>query len=137
VSWQAPVPESEGGGRPNLHHRMAGLDLGGDDRRHRPSCCQIEKDLGGRTLPDARPGAGDLSRRPVPVAVFGLLELEPKSTVSRARWPIAKRNLDKPLTVGQLAAAAYLIHAIQPRLRAETANRRPRRREPAPRRPPG
>jgi transcriptional regulator GlxA family with amidase domain len=29
-------------------------------------------------------------------------------TVSRAHWPNAKRNLDKPLTVGRLAKAANL-----------------------------
>jgi transcriptional regulator GlxA family with amidase domain len=37
-----------------------------------------------------------------------LLELEPKSDRIQGALAYAKRNLDKPLTVGQLAAAAYL-----------------------------
>jgi transcriptional regulator GlxA family with amidase domain len=37
-----------------------------------------------------------------------LLELEPKSDRIQSALAYAKRNLDKPLTVGQLAAAAHL-----------------------------
>jgi transcriptional regulator GlxA family with amidase domain len=37
-----------------------------------------------------------------------LLEMEPKSDRIQSVLAYAKRNLDKPLTVGQLAAAAYL-----------------------------
>jgi len=37
-----------------------------------------------------------------------LLELEPKSDRVQSALAYAKRNLDKPLTVGQLAAAAHL-----------------------------
>src|SRR5262249_17936097 len=30
------IPKSEGGGRPHLHHRRPGVDLGRDDRGYRP-----------------------------------------------------------------------------------------------------
>ena len=48
-------------------------------------------------------------------------ELEPKSDRIKSVLGYAKRNLDKPLTVGQLAAAAHLSpHQLSRAFRAET-----------------
>jgi transcriptional regulator GlxA family with amidase domain len=57
-----------------------------------------------------------------------LLELEPKSDRIQSALAYAKRNLDKKLTVGQLAAAAHLSPRQFSRHSApRPANRRPRR----------
>jgi transcriptional regulator GlxA family with amidase domain len=69
----------------------------------------IEQDLGGDM---ARAVARQLvvyHRRAGGQSQFSaLLELEPKSDRIQSALAYAKRNLDKPLTVGQLAAAAHL-----------------------------
>jgi transcriptional regulator GlxA family with amidase domain len=69
----------------------------------------IEQDLGGDV---ARAVARQLvvyHRRAGGQSQFSaLLELEPKSDRIQSALAYAKRNLDKPLTVGQLAAAAHL-----------------------------
>jgi transcriptional regulator GlxA family with amidase domain len=69
----------------------------------------IEQDLGGDV---ARAVARQLvvyHRRAGGQSQFSaLLELKPKSDRIQSALAYAKRNLDKPLTVGQLAAAAHL-----------------------------
>ena len=76
--------------------------------------------------PEQRPPSG-----PVPSRSFSaLLELEPKSDRIRSALAYAKRNLDQPLTVGQLAEAAHL----SPRQFSRVPHRSPPiagRREPA------
>jgi len=78
----------------------AGIDL---------ALAMVEKDLGADV---ARAVARQLvvyHRRAGGQSQFSaLLELEPKSDRIQSALAYAKRNLDKPLTVGQLAAAAHL-----------------------------
>jgi len=78
----------------------AGIDL---------ALAMIEKDLGADV---ARAVARKLvvyHRRAGGQSQFSaLLELEPKSDRIQSALAYAKRNLDKPLTVGQLAEAAHL-----------------------------
>jgi transcriptional regulator GlxA family with amidase domain len=78
----------------------AGIDL---------ALAMIEKDLGADV---ARAVARQLvvyHRRAGSQSQFSaLLELEPKSDRVQSALTYAKRNLDKPLTVGQLAEAAHL-----------------------------
>jgi transcriptional regulator GlxA family with amidase domain len=69
----------------------------------------VEKDLGAEV---ARAVARQLvvyHRRAGGQSQFSaLLELKPKSDRIQSALAYAKRNLDRPLTVGQLAAAAHL-----------------------------
>src|ERR1700732_689602 len=78
----------------------AGIDL---------ALAMIEQDLGAHV---ARAVARQLvvyHRRAGGQSQFSaLLELEPKSDRIQSALAYAKRNLDKPMTVGQLAAAAHL-----------------------------
>ena len=78
----------------------AGIDL---------ALAMVEKDLGADV---ARAVARKLvvyHRRAGGQSQFSaLLELEPKSDRIQSALAYARRNLDKPLTVGQLAAAAHL-----------------------------
>src|SRR4029077_16870445 len=78
----------------------AGIDL---------ALAMVEQDLGADV---ARVVAKELvvyHRRTGGQSQFsGLLELEPKSDRIQSALAYAKRNLDKPLTVGQLAEAAHL-----------------------------
>jgi transcriptional regulator GlxA family with amidase domain len=69
----------------------------------------IEKDLGADLARAAARKLVIYHRRAGGQSQFSaLLELEPKSDRIQGALAYAKRNLDKPLTVGQLAAAAYL-----------------------------
>ena len=70
--------------------------------------------------PGPSPGRG--GRSPGGQSQFSAVpELEPKSDRIKSVLGYAKRNLDKPLTVGQLAAAAHLSpHQFSRAFRAET-----------------
>ena len=80
--------------------KLSGIDL---------ALAMVEQDLGADV---ARAVAKQLvvyHRRAGGQSQFSaLLELEPKSDRIQSALAYAKRNLDKPLTVGQLAAAAHL-----------------------------
>jgi transcriptional regulator GlxA family with amidase domain len=66
-----------------------------------------------------------------------LLELEPKSDRIQSALAYAKRNLDKPLTVAQLAAAAHLSpRQFSRAFRAETGQSPARRSRTCASRPP-
>jgi transcriptional regulator GlxA family with amidase domain len=107
---QARFPKVKVEEGPHLHCRRPGMDLGRDDLRDRPGAGH------GRT--GSRRGRRP-SRRPPEMVVYhrraggqsqfsALLELEPKSDRIQSALAYAKRNLDKPLTVGRLAEAAHL-----------------------------
>jgi transcriptional regulator GlxA family with amidase domain len=69
----------------------------------------IEKDLGADVARAVARRLVVYHRRAGGQSQFSaLLELEPKSDRIQSALAYAKRNLDKPLTVGQLAAAAHL-----------------------------
>jgi transcriptional regulator GlxA family with amidase domain len=78
----------------------AGIDL---------ALAMIEKDLGADVARAVARRLVVYHRRAGGQSQFSaLLELEPKSDRIQSALAYAKRNLDKPLTVGQLAAAAHL-----------------------------
>src|SRR5215831_20201136 len=81
------VPKSKGGGGPHLHCRRPGMDLG---RAVARQLVVYHRRTGGQSQFSA------------------LLELEPKSDRIQSALAYAKRNLDKPLTVRQLANSAHL-----------------------------
>jgi len=109
-----------------------------DDRGIDLALAMIEKDLSAEV---ARAVARQLvvyHRRAGGQSQFSaLLELEPKSDRIQRALAYAKRNLDTPLTVGQLAEAAHLSpRQFSRAFHAEPANRRPRRSRICASRPP-
>jgi transcriptional regulator GlxA family with amidase domain len=78
----------------------AGIDL---------ALAMVEQDLGADLARAVARQLGVNHRRAGGQSQFSaLLELEPKSDRIQSALAYAKRNLDKPMTVGQLAAAAHL-----------------------------
>src|SRR3981189_2722425 len=78
----------------------AGIDL---------ALAMVEKDLGAEAARAVAKKLVVYHRRAGGQSQFSvLLELEPKSDRIQSALAYAKRNLDKPLTVGQLAEAAHL-----------------------------
>jgi AraC-like DNA-binding protein len=103
------IAKSEGRGRPHLHHRRPRVDLGRHDRRDRLSAGHDRAGFRRRRGPVCGRQLVLYHRRAGGQSQFSeLLELEPKSDRIQSALGYAKRNLDKPLTVGQLAAAAHL-----------------------------
>ena len=108
----------------------AGIDL---------TLAMIEQDLGADVAKAVARKLVVYHRRAGGQSQFSaLLELEPKSDRIQSALAYAKRNLDKPLTVRQLAEAAHSVHANSVAPSApRPGNRRPRRSRACGSRPPG